>query len=150
MIVFLTINNFSIYFNLQPRLGPKPFSSSGSSSEFSFDKVFAVPQVPGTENNSDSKPDSFEEAEKTPPLPEEEEEVEVVAEISAETATDDVIEEPIVPTSNGESNGHDYKNGESNSPKTEESEEPDFVVPRTPSITERRKVSTSLPPVLTF
>lgn len=113
--------------------------------------MFAVPQVPGAENNSDSKPDSFEEAEKTPPLPEEEEEeVEAVAEISAETATDDVIEEPIVPTSNGESNGHDYKNGESNSPKIEESEEPDFVVPRTPSITERRKVSTSLLSALIF
>lgn len=31
---------------MQPRLGPKPFSS-GNSSEFSFDKVFSVPQVPG-------------------------------------------------------------------------------------------------------
>ncbi|XP_063703312.1 coronin-7 isoform X3 [Culicoides brevitarsis] len=31
-----------------PRLGPKPFSS-GNSTEFSFDKVFSVPQVPGGE-----------------------------------------------------------------------------------------------------
>ncbi|XP_055597739.1 coronin-7 isoform X3 [Uranotaenia lowii] len=33
-----------------PRLGPKPFSSTGSSSEFSFDKVFNVPQAPKSEN----------------------------------------------------------------------------------------------------
>lgn len=31
----------------QPRLGPKPFTSS--SSDISFDKVFSVPQVPGTD-----------------------------------------------------------------------------------------------------
>ncbi|XP_055597731.1 coronin-7 isoform X2 [Uranotaenia lowii] len=34
----------------KPRLGPKPFSSTGSSSEFSFDKVFNVPQAPKSEN----------------------------------------------------------------------------------------------------
>lgn len=34
---------------LQPRLGPKPFSSENSS-EFSFDKVFSVPQVPGVDS----------------------------------------------------------------------------------------------------
>ncbi|XP_069362146.1 coronin-7 isoform X4 [Maniola hyperantus] len=31
----------------QPRLGPKPFSASAGSDEFSFDKVFSVPAVPG-------------------------------------------------------------------------------------------------------
>ncbi|XP_062539455.1 coronin-7 isoform X3 [Armigeres subalbatus] len=40
-----------------PRLGPKPFSSTGSSGEFSFDKVFNVPQAPGSENG-DSQRDS--------------------------------------------------------------------------------------------
>ncbi|XP_058813557.1 coronin-7 isoform X3 [Topomyia yanbarensis] len=33
-----------------PRLGPKPFCSTGSSSDFSFDKVFNVPHAPGSEN----------------------------------------------------------------------------------------------------
>lgn len=43
-------------------MGPKPFSS-GSSTEFSFDKVFSVPQVPGIEPPEkreeiiDNKPD---------------------------------------------------------------------------------------------
>ncbi|XP_062539454.1 coronin-7 isoform X2 [Armigeres subalbatus] len=41
----------------KPRLGPKPFSSTGSSGEFSFDKVFNVPQAPGSENG-DSQRDS--------------------------------------------------------------------------------------------
>ncbi|KAL4719023.1 hypothetical protein ACJJTC_010364, partial [Scirpophaga incertulas] len=31
----------------KPRLGPKPFSASTGSEEFSFDKVFSVPAVPG-------------------------------------------------------------------------------------------------------
>ncbi|XP_065076426.1 coronin-7 isoform X1 [Ochlerotatus camptorhynchus] len=41
----------------KPRLGPKPFSSTGSSGDFSFDKVFNVPQAPGSENG-DSLRDS--------------------------------------------------------------------------------------------
>lgn len=40
---------------LQPRLGPKPFTS-GNSSEFSFDKVFSVPQVPGIESAEVKEP----------------------------------------------------------------------------------------------
>uniref|UniRef100_A0A1L8E5J6 Coronin n=1 Tax=Nyssomyia neivai TaxID=330878 RepID=A0A1L8E5J6_9DIPT len=32
-----------------PRLGPKPFVGSTSAQQFSFDKVFSVPQVPGAE-----------------------------------------------------------------------------------------------------
>lgn len=41
--------NFLIFFPLflQPRLGPKPFTSMGSN-DITFDKVFSVPQVPGT------------------------------------------------------------------------------------------------------
>lgn len=35
----------------QPRLGPKPFQAKSGSQEFSFDKVFSVPQAPNTENN---------------------------------------------------------------------------------------------------
>lgn len=33
---------------MQPRLGPKPFSSEPS--EFSFDQVFSVPQFPSNED----------------------------------------------------------------------------------------------------
>lgn len=36
-------------------MGPKPFSSSGASGDFSFDKVFSVPQVPGTENGENKE-----------------------------------------------------------------------------------------------
>ncbi|XP_045514356.1 coronin-7 isoform X2 [Pieris brassicae] len=37
----------------KPRLGPKPFSASTGIEEFSFDRVFSVPAVPGV-NKSDS------------------------------------------------------------------------------------------------
>ena len=43
----------------QPRLGPKPFTS-GSALEFSFDKVFSVPQVPGT-HDTNGKNDNHED-----------------------------------------------------------------------------------------
>ena len=36
----------------QPRLGPKPFSVG--SGDVNFDKVFSVPQAPGSERNSTS------------------------------------------------------------------------------------------------
>lgn len=35
----------------QPRLGPKPFQAKTTAQEFSFDKVFSVPQVPTAESN---------------------------------------------------------------------------------------------------
>ncbi|XP_052900121.1 coronin-7 isoform X2 [Anopheles moucheti] len=38
-----------------PRLGPKPFCSSGASGDFSFDKVFSVPVVPGVEPGTDKE-----------------------------------------------------------------------------------------------
>jgi hypothetical protein len=44
---------------LQPRLGPKPFTS-GSALEFSFDKVFSVPHVP---SNGNKKEDHEEQKE---------------------------------------------------------------------------------------
>uniref|UniRef100_A0A182PL45 Coronin n=1 Tax=Anopheles epiroticus TaxID=199890 RepID=A0A182PL45_9DIPT len=40
----------------KPRLGPKPFCSSGASGDFSFEKVFNVPAVPGTEQGSEKDP----------------------------------------------------------------------------------------------
>lgn len=39
----------------QPRLGPKPFSASAGSEEFSFDKVFSVPVVPGLTKSDSGK-----------------------------------------------------------------------------------------------
>lgn len=41
---------FSFHLFIQPRLGPKPFSIG--SGDVNFDKVFSVPQVPGSERNS--------------------------------------------------------------------------------------------------
>lgn len=41
---------FQFLFYLQPRLGPKPFSVG--SGDVNFDKVFSVPQVPGSERVS--------------------------------------------------------------------------------------------------
>ncbi|XP_035892936.1 coronin-7 isoform X3 [Anopheles stephensi] len=38
-----------------PRLGPKPFCSSGSTGDFSFDKVFSVPVVPGVEPGTEKE-----------------------------------------------------------------------------------------------
>uniref|UniRef100_A0A182KAP6 Coronin n=1 Tax=Anopheles christyi TaxID=43041 RepID=A0A182KAP6_9DIPT len=37
----------------KPRLGPKPFCSSGASGDFSFEKVFNVPAVPGADPGSE-------------------------------------------------------------------------------------------------
>ncbi|XP_053657843.1 coronin-7 [Anopheles marshallii] len=39
----------------KPRLGPKPFCSSGASGDFSFDKVFSVPVVPGVETGTEKE-----------------------------------------------------------------------------------------------
>lgn len=36
---------------MQPRLGPKPFSTEPT--EFSFDQVFSVPQFPSTEDSAE-------------------------------------------------------------------------------------------------
>lgn len=45
MLKFIFSNGLK---HLQPRLGPKPFSSEPS--EFSFDQVFSVPQFPSNED----------------------------------------------------------------------------------------------------
>lgn len=41
--------HFSVHLLVQPRLGPKPFSST--TGDVSFDKVFAVPLAPGSHEN---------------------------------------------------------------------------------------------------
>lgn len=42
-------------------MGPKPFVGCTSSTEFSFDKVFSVPQVPGTEQQTANGPNADHE-----------------------------------------------------------------------------------------
>lgn len=75
-------------------MGPKPFAAANANENFSFDKVFAVPQVPGSEDQQQQQAEQ----------PEEEEEavvsahstngngsVEEVDEIVEETVTEDVV-----------------------------------------------------------
>ena len=50
IFLILSIKNYQFHF--QPRLGPKPFQAKSTSQEFSFDRVFSVPQAPNP--NSDS------------------------------------------------------------------------------------------------
>lgn len=109
-------------------MGPKPFSSSGASGDFSFDKVFSVPQVPGTENGENKEIE------------------EVVVDEEEQEQIEDEKMELISPESNGsfeqkseeivpelkvviEENG----NGDNNAEEIE-------GVPKTPSTAERRKV----------
>lgn len=79
--------------SFQPRLGPKPFAASNANENFSFDKVFAVPQVPGNDSTQTSAEvkatngatgnGSVEEVE------------EIVEEITAEPEPEEIqIEEP--------------------------------------------------------
>jgi hypothetical protein len=50
----------------QPRLGPKPFTS-GQSGDFSFDKVFSVPAVPGSDGNGDTNKENISMESDSPP-----------------------------------------------------------------------------------
>ncbi|XP_058442943.1 coronin-7 isoform X3 [Malaya genurostris] len=90
-----------------PRLGPKPFCSTGSSSEFSFDKVFNVPQAPGldglelvkdsndnTQENSLSLNGSSEETHENGNCKEPEVLPDVVEEISLRSKTSDDEDKP--------------------------------------------------------
>lgn len=50
-----------VFFSLlQPRLGPKPFQAKSASQEFSFDKVFSVPQAPSTDSNGHVNNDGYD------------------------------------------------------------------------------------------
>lgn len=123
----------------QPRLGPKPFTS-GNSTEFSFDKVFSVPQVPGQDTveatkEMEEKPEVVsihrppyldEVEEEHAPIQKEFEEViiqppkEEIEEVEVEKPITPVIEEPPI---------------EFLRPKTDEE------IFKQPSTAERRKVS---------
>ncbi|XP_032522862.1 coronin-7 isoform X3 [Danaus plexippus] len=101
----------------QPRLGPKPFSAATGNEEFSFDKVFSVPLVPGV-SRSDSG-----QSPGTPVAP-------------VPSVKDDDKEKSLSPTSDAELTKEEYTNGKSDTSVEEEVS----YRPKTPSTAERRKM----------
>ncbi|XP_049878605.1 coronin-7 isoform X3 [Pectinophora gossypiella] len=114
----------------QPRLGPKPFSASQGSEEFSFDKVFSVPAVPGlTKSDSASSPISAPAA--TTPA------------TSTPIAKDDEKDKSLSPTSDVDVAPlkEEYTNGKSDTSLEEEVNSSDSgYMPKTPSTADRRKL----------
>ncbi|CAH2251681.1 jg2321 [Pararge aegeria aegeria] len=114
----------------KPRLGPKPFSASAGNEEFSFDKVFSVPAVPGLPKSDSglspvSAPASTTPVTTTPPL------------------RDDEKEKSLSPTSDVDviPNKEEYTNGKSDTSLEEEVNSSDSGYrPKTPSTAERRKL----------
>ncbi|XP_028164826.1 coronin-7 isoform X12 [Ostrinia furnacalis] len=116
----------------QPRLGPKPFSASTGNEEFSFDKVFSVPAVPGLPK-SDSATSPLSGPTATTPV-----------------STPPVVKEPVEekekslsPTSDVDvaPNKEEYTNGKSDTSLEEEVNSSDSGYrPKTPSTAERRKL----------
>lgn len=102
-------------FILQPRLGPKPFTPPKFNESESFDKVFSVPVVPGTQHNTTNgltETKNVTSAEEKPAtLPQEE------------------TKEPEISPPDADVNGKESL----------QSEETDYV-PKTPSTAERRKL----------
>ncbi|KAM3966025.1 coronin [Aphomia sociella] len=113
----------------KPRLGPKPFSTSSGSEEFSFDKIFSVPAVPGM-TKSDSATSPITSA--TTPL--------TSTPIAKETAEEK--DKSLSPTSDVEvAAKEEYTNGKSDTSLEEEVNSSDSGYrPKTPSTAERRKV----------
>ncbi|XP_022835326.1 coronin-7 isoform X1 [Spodoptera litura] len=116
----------------EPRLGPKPFSAATGNEDFSFDKVFSVPAVPGlTKSDSASSPVSGQAT--TPTA------------TSTPTAKDGSEEKDksLSPTSDVEiaPNKEEYTNGKSDTSLEEEVNSSDSGYrPKTPSTAERRKM----------
>ncbi|XP_028164814.1 coronin-7 isoform X10 [Ostrinia furnacalis] len=116
----------------KPRLGPKPFSASTGNEEFSFDKVFSVPAVPGLPK-SDSATSPLSGPTATTPV-----------------STPPVVKEPVEekekslsPTSDVDvaPNKEEYTNGKSDTSLEEEVNSSDSGYrPKTPSTAERRKL----------
>ncbi|XP_050355413.1 coronin-7 isoform X1 [Nymphalis io] len=106
----------------KPRLGPKPFSASAGSEEFSFDKVFSVPAVPGlTKSDSGLSPVASD----------------------ARPVRDDEKEKSLSPTSDVEvaASKEEYTNGKSDTSLEEEVNSSDSGYrPKTPGTAERRKM----------
>ncbi|XP_050672835.1 coronin-7 [Leptidea sinapis] len=111
----------------QPRLGPKPFSASAGSDEFSFDKVFSVPAVPGNNKNEATSPvvGSGTVAPATPPL-----------------QRHDEKDKSLSPTSDVEvAHKDEYTNGKSDTSIEEDVNSSDSgYIPKTPSTVDRRKL----------
>ncbi|XP_041969615.1 coronin-7 isoform X2 [Aricia agestis] len=112
----------------KPRLGPKPFSASTGSEEFSFDKVFSVPAVPGIVK-SDSASSPVAPTSMTPVT-------------STPITKDDEKEKSLSPTSDVEApNKEEYTNGKSDTSLEEDVNSSDSGYrPKTPSTAERRKM----------
>uniref|UniRef100_A0A2A4JVU7 Coronin n=1 Tax=Heliothis virescens TaxID=7102 RepID=A0A2A4JVU7_HELVI len=116
----------------EPRLGPKPFSASTGNEDFSFDKVFSVPAVPGLpKSDSASSPVSGQvttpTATSTPPAKDGSEEKD-----KSLSPTSDVEIAP---------NKEEYTNGKSDTSLEEEVNSSDSGYrPKTPSTAERRKI----------
>ncbi|XP_043284442.1 coronin-7 isoform X1 [Venturia canescens] len=112
----VTSVNPNIVGGYKPRLGPKPFQAKSGSQEFSFDKVFSVPQAPNSENNGFQNEtgvmvgETNGDAEKSP--------------------TEDI--ERIKETENGKS--------DSSSMEEDANSSDSGYKPKTPSTAERRKV----------
>ncbi|XP_045504797.1 coronin-7 isoform X2 [Colias croceus] len=108
----------------QPRLGPKPFSASAGSEEFSFDKVFSVPAVPGVKSDATSPVSGS-----TPVT-------------SAPLSKDEEKEKSLSPTSDVEvAPKEEYTNGKSDTSVEEEVNSSDSgYIPKTPSTADRRKM----------
>ncbi|XP_059061678.1 coronin-7-like [Achroia grisella] len=113
----------------KPRLGPKPFSTSSGSEDFSFDKVFSVPAVPGM-TKSDSATSPITSA--TTP---------VTSTPIAKDSTDEK-DKSLSPTSDVEvATKEEYTNGKSDTSLEEEVNSSDSGYrPKTPSTAERRKL----------
>ncbi|XP_063622542.1 coronin-7 [Cydia splendana] len=107
----------------KPRLGPKPFSASSGSEEFSFDKVFSVPVVPGVPK-SDSATSPLTQAASTP------------------VGKDEDKDKSLSPTSDVEiAPKEEYTNGKSDTSLEEEVNSSDSgYIPKTPSTADRRKL----------
>ncbi|XP_045778749.1 coronin-7 isoform X4 [Maniola jurtina] len=114
----------------QPRLGPKPFSASAGSEEFSFDKVFSVPAVPGLPKSDSGLSPVSAPAPSTPVT-------------STPIAREEEKEKSLTPTSDVDvvANKEEYTNGKSDTSLEEEVNSSDSGYrPKTPSTAERRKM----------
>lgn len=113
----------------KPRLGPKPFSAATGNEEFSFDKVFSVPSVPGL-HKSDSATSPVSGQATTPVT-------------STPIVRDEEKDKSLSPTSDVEiaPNKEEYTNGKSDTSLEEEMNSSDSGYrPKTPSTAERRKI----------
>ncbi|XP_045778747.1 coronin-7 isoform X2 [Maniola jurtina] len=114
----------------KPRLGPKPFSASAGSEEFSFDKVFSVPAVPGLPKSDSGLSPVSAPAPSTPVT-------------STPIAREEEKEKSLTPTSDVDvvANKEEYTNGKSDTSLEEEVNSSDSGYrPKTPSTAERRKM----------